>query len=178
MKVLWAVFSNWIQKYIYWKHLVAEQNLWKHGFIKTRCGFLWESVEQSWTRLQNSYLPFLYVLWFSYYSRSLSLRKIFDKYFEYFQFSLVQSLSCVQLFATPGTAAHQASLSTTNSRSPPKPMSIKSVMPSNHLILCSPSPPALNHSQHRDLFKMSQLCLSGDQSIGVSASASVLPMKT
>ena len=50
----------------------------------------------------------------------------------------VQSASCqpVQLFATPWTAAHQASLSTTNSRSPLKFMSIESVMPSNHLILC------------------------------------------
>ena len=50
----------------------------------------------------------------------------------------VQSLSCVQLFATPWTAAHQASLSITNSQSSPKPMSIESVMPSNHLILCHP----------------------------------------
>ena len=53
-------------------------------------------------------------------------------------FSSAQSLSCVQLFATPWTAAHQASLSITNSQSPPKPMSIESVMPSNHLILCYP----------------------------------------
>ena len=53
-------------------------------------------------------------------------------------FSSVQSLSCVQLFATPWTAAHQASLSVTNSRSLPKLMSIESVMPSNHLILCHP----------------------------------------
>ena len=50
----------------------------------------------------------------------------------------VQSLSRVRLLATPWTAAHQASLSITNSRSPPKPMSIESVMPSNHLILCHP----------------------------------------
>ena len=54
------------------------------------------------------------------------------------QFSSVQSLSRVQLFATPWTAAHQASLSITNSRSPPKPMSIESVMSSSHLILCHP----------------------------------------
>ena len=52
-------------------------------------------------------------------------------------FRSVQSLSHVRLFATP-TAAHQAPLSITNSRSPPKPMSIKSVMSSNHLILCHP----------------------------------------
>ena len=49
-----------------------------------------------------------------------------------------QSLSHVQLFVTPCTAARQASLSITNSRSPPKLMSIESVMPSNHLILCRP----------------------------------------
>ena len=54
------------------------------------------------------------------------------------QFSSVQSLSRVRLFATPWTAAHQASLSITNSRSPPKLMSIESVMPSNHLIFWHP----------------------------------------
>ena len=51
-------------------------------------------------------------------------------------FSSVQSLSHVWLFATPWTAACQASLSITNSRSSPKPMSIVLVMPSNHLVLC------------------------------------------
>ena len=51
-------------------------------------------------------------------------------------FSSVQLLSCVQLFATPWTAARQASLSITNSQSLPKLMSIESVMPSSHLILC------------------------------------------
>ena len=50
----------------------------------------------------------------------------------------VQLLSRVQFFATPWTTACQASLSITNSRSPPKPMSTESVMPSNHLILCCP----------------------------------------
>ena len=54
------------------------------------------------------------------------------------QFSSVQSLSCVQLFATPWTAAHQTSLSITNCWSLPTPMSIESVMPSNHLILSRP----------------------------------------
>ena len=54
------------------------------------------------------------------------------------QFSSVQSLSHVRLFATPWTATHQASLSITNSRSSLKLMSIKSVMPSSHLILCRP----------------------------------------
>ena len=53
-------------------------------------------------------------------------------------FSSVQSLSHVRLFETPWTAARQASLSITNSRSLSKLMSIESVMPSNHLILCHP----------------------------------------
>ena len=52
--------------------------------------------------------------------------------------SSVQSLSCVRLFVTPWTVAHQASLSIINSRSPAKPMSIESVMPSSHPILCRP----------------------------------------
>ena len=52
------------------------------------------------------------------------------------QFNSVQSLSRVQQFVTPWTATRQASLSITNSRSLLKPMSTKSVMPSNHLILC------------------------------------------
>ena len=54
------------------------------------------------------------------------------------QFSSVQSLSHVQIFSTPWTAARQASLSITNSRSLPRLMSVESVMPSKHLILCHP----------------------------------------
>ena len=58
----------------------------------------------------------------------------------YHQFSSVQSLSRVRLFATPSTAARQASLSITNSQSLLKLMSIELVMPSSHLILCHPLP--------------------------------------
>ena len=58
-------------------------------------------------------------------------------------FSSVQLLSCVRLFATPWIAAHQASLSITNSQSLPKPVSIESVMPSSHFILCCPLFPLL-----------------------------------
>ena len=60
------------------------------------------------------------------------------KAFSSVQFNSVQSLSHVRLFVTPWTAARQASLSITNSRSSPKLRSIESVMPSNHLILCHP----------------------------------------
>ena len=69
------------------------------------------------------------------------------------QFSSVQLLSHVQLFVTPWIAARQASLSITNSQSLLKVMSTESVMPFNHLILCHPSLPALNPSQHQGLFK-------------------------
>ena len=93
-----------------------------------------------------------------------------------YQFSSVQSLSCIWLFATPWTAARQASLSIINSWSLPKLMSIELLMPSNHLILfvtfssCPQSFPAWGS------FQMSQFFPSGGQSIGVSASTSILPM--
>ena len=60
------------------------------------------------------------------------------QHLEYMQFSSVQLVTCVRLFATPWTAARQASLSITNSRSLLKLRSIESVMTSNHLILCHP----------------------------------------
>ena len=83
---------------------------------------------------------------------------------------VVQLLSCVQLFVTPWTAAHQASLSFTISRSLLKLMSIESVMPSNHLILCCPFLLLPSISPASGSFPMSQLFTSGGQSIGASAS--------
>ena len=77
-------------------------------------------------------------------SRELSNRSV--------QFSSVQSLSCVRLFVTPWITARQASLSIINSWSLFTLMSIESVMPSNQLILSSPSLPAFNLSQHQGLF--------------------------
>ena len=64
-----------------------------------------------------------------------------------------RAFSCVQLFATPWTVTHQASLSLSNSQSLLKFMSIESLMPFNHLILLSPFPPALNLSQHQGIFQ-------------------------
>ena len=92
------------------------------------------------------------------------------------QFSSLQLLSRVWLFATPWTAAHQASLSITDSQSLPKLMFIKSVMPSNHLILHRPLLLLPSIFPSIRVFQMSQLFASGGQSIEVSASASVLPM--
>ena len=76
------------------------------------------------------------------------------------------------------TAACQASLSITNSWSLLKFMSIESVMPFNHLILCRPILllPSIFPSNRTGSFPMSQFFASGDQSIGASASASILPM--
>ena len=94
------------------------------------------------------------------------------------QFSSVQFLSHVRLFATPWIATRQASMSITNYWSLPKLMSIESVMPSSHLILCHPLlllppvPPSIR------VFPKSQPFAWGGQNIGISASASVLPMNS
>ena len=90
-------------------------------------------------------------------------------------FVIVQSLSHVWLFVTPWTAAHQASLSITNSQNLLKLMSIEWVMPYNHFILFIPSfwHPSFPASGS---FPMSQFFASGGQSIGVSVLASALPM--
>ena len=91
-------------------------------------------------------------------------------------FSSVQSLSRVRLFATPWITACQASMSITNAQSLLKLMPIESEMPSNHLILCCPLLSCLQSFPASGSFQMSQFFASGGQSIGVSASASVLPM--
>ena len=88
----------------------------------------------------------------------------------------VQLLSCVQLFVTPWTAAHRASLSFTISQSLLKLMSIELVMPSNHLILIIPFSSCLQSFPTSESFPRSQFFTSDGQSIGISASASVLPM--
>ena len=94
------------------------------------------------------------------------------------QFSSVQSLSRVQLFATPWIATRQASLTLTSSRSLLKLMSIESVMPSSHLILCCPLlllPPIPPSTR---VFPINQFFMWSGQSIGLSASASVFPKNT
>jgi len=91
-------------------------------------------------------------------------------------FSSVQFLSCVWFSATPWTAARQASVSITNSQSPPKPISIESMMPSNHLILCRPLLLLPSSLPASGSFPMSQFFTTGGQSIGASVSTSVLPM--
>ena len=94
----------------------------------------------------------------------------------HFNFSSVQLLSCVQLFMTPWTAACQAFLFITNSWSLLKLMTIKSVMPSNHLILCRPLVLLPSIFPSIRVIPVSQLFASGGQSIGASALALVLPV--
>ena len=88
----------------------------------------------------------------------------------------VQSLSRVRWFATPWTSARQASLSITNSRSLLRFMAIALVMPSNHLTLFIPFSSCLQSLPASGSFPKSRFFASGGQTIGVSASASVLPM--
>ena len=85
-----------------------------------------------------------------------------------------------QLFATSWTATRQASLSITNSRSPPKSTSVELVMPSNHINLCHPFPfsSCPQSLPASGSLPVSQLFASGGQSIRFSASTSVLPMNT
>ena len=94
----------------------------------------------------------------------------------FFQIAVVLLLSHVWLFVTPWTAACQASLSFTIFQSLLRLMSIESVMPSNNLILCCTFFSYLQSFLVSGSFPMSQLFASSGQSIGVSASASVLPM--
>ena len=91
-----------------------------------------------------------------------------------FILSSVQSLRYVQLFATPWTEAHQASLYITNSQRLLK--LIESVMPSNHFIPCCPLLLPNSSFLASGSFPISQFLASGGQSIGVSASASVFPI--
>ena len=96
--------------------------------------------------------------------------------FIYLLVSSVQSLSQVRLFVTAWMAARQASLSITSSQSLLKLLSFASVMPSSHLILCCPLLLLPQSFSASGSFTMSWFFISGGQSIGVSASVSVLPM--
>ena len=89
---------------------------------------------------------------------------------------VAQSLSLAQIFATPWTSAHQASLSFSISWSLLKLICIEPVMPSNHLIFVVPFSYCLIAFPASGSFLINQLFASGGQSIGASASASILPM--
>ena len=98
----------------------------------------WNTQPRKLQRVQNDWATFTFTFHLSTWKE---FHQVVEKgrvfLFEH-QFSSVQSLSRVQLFATPWIAACQASLSITNSQSSPRLTSIESVMPSSHLILCRP----------------------------------------
>ena len=96
--------------------------------------------------------------------------------FELLSYLVIQSLTRVPLFVTPWVAALQASLSFTISQSLLKLMSIESVMPSNHLILCHPLLLLPSIFPSIRVFPVSEFFASCGQSIGASASISVLPI--
>ena len=108
-------------------------------------------------------------------SVSLWLKLMFNITLDIFV-AVVQSLSHVGLFVTPLTAAHHASLSFTISQSLLRFMSIESVMPSNHLILCHPLLLLPKIFPSIRVFSNESALRIRCQNIGVSASASVLPM--
>ena len=112
-----------------WRILLMDRGTWRatiHGVAES------DMTEQlRTTQLYISYISPLYVILYKYFPKFLF-------FFNFLQFSSVQSLSRIQLFATPWITACQASLSITNSQSSLKLTSIESVMPSSHLILCRP----------------------------------------
>ena len=129
----------------------------QYSFLEnpTDRGARWDTVHgitKSWTRLKWQHISNC------------------SKFMNVWTYLLVQSLSRVWLFVTLWTAAHQTSLSIT--------MSIKSLRPSNHLIFCHPLSSCLQSFPASGSFPMNQFFASGDQSVVVSASASVLPMNT
>ena len=151
-------------------------------------------VQKSWTWLKwlsiytyTFFFKYSFPLWLiiGYWiqfsvlcSRTLLFMQSLYKNLDFLVVSSVQLLSCVRLFATPWIAACQASLSITNSRSPLKLMSIKSVMPSNHLILWHPLlllPPILPSIR---VFSNESTVHMRWPKYWSSASASVLPINT
>ena len=109
-----------------WRHRVGHDWVTKH----THTDYLEHLLQFLGPKCVNKWMDISHCLVFSKFLKILRL--------PHWKFSSVQSLSPVQLFVTPWTAARQASLSITNSWSVLKLMSIESLMPSNHLILCHP----------------------------------------
>ena len=102
-------------------------------FLPSICHVVMQPDAMLFAFLMLTFKPVFSLSSFTFMKRLLSFSSL-----SAIQFSSVQSLSCVQLFATPWTAARQPSLSIINSWSLLKLMSIESVTPSNHLILCRP----------------------------------------
>ena len=152
MSVLWLEDSATSSSF--WSQFVRQRNPWSLIWVPCTRQSLETQTTHSWgkqsaahsesalmaqrlERQRNSYFAWIPSFWMT---------------MEFFA-AVVQSLSRVRLFTTPWTAERRASLSLSLSQSLPKFVSIESVMPSNHLILCCPSSPAFNLSQHQGLFQ-------------------------
>ena len=178
----WAKITVWAEGF--------PTQIWEEGFafpgwssglglqLALFAGVLWEI-----SYCRNSHFFFLYRAFFPQWKNSLLSRRAVDVHFANThlnissrKFSSVQLLSRVRLFATPWTAARKASLSITNSQSLLKLMSIELVMPSCNLILCCSLLLLPSVFPASGSFPLNQFFTSGGQRIGVSASASVLPM--
>ena len=119
-----------------------------------------QSCFRKWNAISKIYYIQSLELLAEKYSKNKNGPLYFADFFRVVEFSSVQSLSRVWLFVTPWIAAHQASLSITNSRSSPKLTSIESVMPSSHLILCRPllllppTPPSIRVFSNESTLRM------------------------
>ena len=132
------------------------------------CSWHINIIGASFQKQHNPPIPLALLL-----ARQVPWKSLSICHLPFLQFSSVAQ-SCPAL-SGPWTAARQASLFITNSWSLLKLMSIKSVMPSSHLI---PSPPAFNLSQHEGLFQWVSFLHQVAKMLGIWASASVLPMNT
>ena len=159
---------------IFW-YLTTWSLLQKSLHILTSPVALWSSHSELCERVCPALKSSVLSAWIKRKSQLLGF-ELFFIWLEENEFSSVQSLSHVQLFVTLWTAVCQASLTITSSWSLLKLMLIESVMPSNHLILCHPFllPPSIFPAS--ESFLMSQFFALGGQSIGASASVSVLLM--
>ena len=153
-------------------HSVMSDSLWPHGLQHAR--FPYPSPSPG--ACSDSYLLSLWC--HSTISSSVVPVSCLQSFPASVQFNSVQSLSCVWLFATPWTIACQASLSINNSQSSPKPTSIVSVMPSNHLILCHHLLLLPSMFPSIRVFSNESALHIRWSKIGISASTSVLPMNT
>ena len=159
--------------------------LWYSG-LENSIDCIVHGVTKSWTwlsdfhfhfsgydkyRILSTYLFYICISHHFYLYKKCALQNLYIK-----RIVAIQSLGLVQLFGTLWTVAHHASLSSTIFRRLLRFMSIESVMPSNHLILCHPFSSCLQFFPGSGSLSVSWLFTSGGQSNGVSASVSVLPV--
>ena len=163
-------FSNRKPCYCFWSNI--------HLLIVCVLFILFLVFLESGARFINNFAVFLSEMIWNYVFVYVCLFAKWDSIVSvmHIQFRSIQLLSPVRLFVTPWTVVWQSSLSITNSQSSLKLMSIESVMPSNRLILCRHLLLLPSIFPSVWVFSNEFNFASGSQNIGVSASASVLPL--